>query len=110
MVAAPVVETVAPLSAMPVNGPPVVGVACWLADRVISPSTVVMLEPDASAMFFSTVMLTAPVPLAAMSLAALGKLTVPASATVSPWLAAKVSGPLKFTTSVASSPRISSEA
>jgi len=110
MVAAPVAETVAPLSAMPVKGPPVVGVACWLADRVRAPSTVVMLAPEASPMLFSTVMLTTPVPLAAMSLVVFGRLTVPTSVTVRPWSAAKVIGPLKFTTSVTSSPPITSEA
>ena len=61
-------------------------------------------------MFFSAVMLTEPVPLAAMSLAVLGRLTVPTSATVSPWSAANVSGPLKFTVSVTSSPPMTSEA
>jgi len=107
---APVVEIAAPLSEMPTNGPPVVGVACRFADRSISPSAAVMLAPDANAMFFKTVMLTPPVPLTAMSLAALGKLTVPPSATVRPRLAAKVIGPFRLTMSDASSPRTTSEA
>jgi len=106
----PVVVIVAALSETPTNGPPSVGTACWLADSVMWPSAVRMLEPEARAMVFIAVMLTSPVPPAAMSLVVLGRLTIPTSATVSPWPAANVSGPLKFTVSVTSSPPIASEA
>jgi hypothetical protein len=64
---------------------PAVGVACRLADRWISPSTAVTLEPEPRVMFRKAVMLTAPLPLARMLLVVFGRLTVPASVTLSPW-------------------------
>src|SRR5262249_39071548 len=44
---------------------PVVAVACWLAERIRSPLTVVRLAPDETAMFRAVVKLMPPVPLVA---------------------------------------------